>query len=430
MALACPSSQARRAAHAAGPDHDRISHEDENGLTLDGFLVLLDPPKADARASLEALSSLGITVKIATGDNAVVAEKVLTDIGITSDGTLTGADVDALEDDALREAAATTTIFARVSPAQKARVVRVLRRSGRSVAFLGDGVNDALALHQADIGISVDTAAEVHEGRRIFSNTIKYVLMGASSNFGNMFSASVASLALPFLPMTAGQILTNNLLYDTGQLAIPSDRVDPEQLLAPSHWDIGFIRRFMLLFGTISSFFDAATFILMIVVLHAGQSEFQSGWFIESIATQTLIIFVIRTRRTPFYRSRPSLVLTAASLAVVGVGVWLPYSPLSGVLGFQPLPAPFFLVLVALVIVYLVVVEGAKVRFFAWDARRAALSPRQPRIRGHHHRVARRASRFTSRTPSGHEAGSSLAPGGEERRHHLVRAAQTTSGGV
>ena len=190
------------------------------------------------------------------------------------------------------------------------------------------------------------------------------------------------------------------------------------------------IRRFMLLFGTISSFFDAVTFTLMIVVLHAGQSEFQSGWFIESIATQTLIIFVIRTRRTPFYRSRPSPALTAASLAVVGVGVWLPYSPLSGVLGFQPLPAPFFLVLVALVVVYLVVVEGAKVRFFARDARRAALSPRQPRIRGHHHRVARRASRFTSRTPSGHEAASSMTPGGEGRRHHLVGAAQTTSGGV
>ena len=428
-------------AHASGTGYERLSRADETGLTLDGFLVLLDPPKAGARTSIEALSSLGITVKIATGDNAAVAEKVLTSIGITSAGTLTGADVDALEDDALRTATASTTIFARVSPAQKARVVRALRRSGRSVAFLGDGVNDALALHEADIGISVDTAADVakdaadvllldkdlavlaagvREGRRIFSNTVKYVLMGSSSNCGNMFSAAVASLALPFLPMTAGQILTNNLLYDTGQLAIPSDRVDPEQLLAPSHWDIAFIRRFMLLFGTVSSFFDAVTFVTMIVVLQAGQSRFQSGWFIESIATQTLIIFVIRTRRTPFFRSRPSVALTGSSVAVVAAGVWLPYSPLSSVLGFQPLPATFFLVLVALVVSYLVVVEVAKVRFFAWDTRRAGRATAPARLRGHHHRVARRAGRFIAHRPSKPTPTSALTVLGgtrHERRH-------------
>lgn len=428
-------------AHASGTGYERLSRADETGLTLDGFLVLLDPPKAGARTSIEALSSLGITVKIATGDNAAVAEKVLTSIGITSAGTLTGADVDALEDDALRTATASTTIFARVSPAQKARVVRALRRSGRSVAFLGDGVNDALALHEADIGISVDTAADVakdaadvllldkdlavlaagvREGRRIFSNTVKYVLMGSSSNCGNMFSAAVASLALPFLPMTAGQILTNNLLYDTGQLSIPSDRVDPEQLLAPSHWDIAFIRRFMLLFGTVSSFFDAVTFVTMIVVLQAGQSRFQSGWFIESIATQTLIIFVIRTRRTPFFRSRPSVALTGSSVAVVAAGVWLPYSPLSSVLGFQPLPATFFLVLVVLVVSYLVVVEVAKVRFFAWDTRRAGRATAPARLRGHHHRVARRAGRFIAHRPSKPTPTSALTVLGgtrHERRH-------------
>ena len=334
---------------------------DERGLSLAGFLVFLDRPKTDARASLERLAELGITVKIATGDNALVAEKVLSDIGITSGGTLSGADIDALSDEDLRAAATTATIFARVSPEQKARLIRLLRHAGRSVGFLGDGVNDALALHQADIGVSVDTAADVAkdaadvllldkdlgvlaegvtEGRRIFANTIKYVLMGTSSNFGNMFSASVASVVLPFLPMLPGQILLNNLLYDTGQLAIPGDRVDPEQLHAPSHWDIAFIRRFMLLFGSISSLFDFATFALMIFVLGAAQSQFQAGWFIESIATQTLIIFAIRTRRTPFFRSRPSVGLTLASFTVVAVGVWLPYSPLSGLLGFTPLPAP------------------------------------------------------------------------------------------
>lgn len=399
----------------------RLIPADEDGLTLAGFLVFLDQPKTDARASLEQLARLGVTVKIATGDNAVVAEKVLADLGIDSGGTLTGADVDALGDDVLREAAASATIFARVSPEQKARVIRMLRRSGRAVGFLGDGVNDALALHQADIGISVETAADVAkdaadvllldkdlgvladgvtEGRRIFANTIKYALMGTSSNFGNMFSASVASVVLPFLPMLPGQILLNNLLYDAGQLAIPGDRVDTEQLRAPSHWDIGFIRRFMLLFGPISSLFDFATFALMMLVFRAAEGEFQAGWFIESIATQTLIIFAIRTRRVPFLRSRPSTGLTLASLAVVAAGIWLPYSPLSGVLGFQPLPAPFFLALVGMVVAYLVCVELAK----AWFYRRPVPPPAAPppavaRAHRYRRRVHRRSARFTARSP-------------------------------
>lgn len=393
---------------------------DEAGLTLIGFLVFLDQPKPDARASLERLAGLGITVKIATGDNATVAEKVLADLGFPSGGTLTGTDIDPLDDDELRDAAAASSIFARVSPEQKARIIRALRHKGRSVGFLGDGVNDALALHQADIGISVETAADVAkdaadvllldkdlgvlaegvtEGRRIFANTIKYVLMGTSSNFGNMFSASVASVVLPFLPMLPGQILLNNLLYDTGQLAIPSDRVDPEQLHTPSHWDIGFIRRFMLLFGPISSLFDFATFALMMLVFHAAEGEFQAGWFIESIATQTLIIFAIRTRRVPFFRSRPSLGLTLASLGVVAIGVWLPYSPVSGLLGFQPLPAPFFLALVGMVLAYLICVELAKTWFFRTLTRRSRMTPR-PRTRGYPHRVHRRSSRFTERTTS------------------------------
>ncbi len=400
------------------PGLDHIKASDERDFTLAGFLIFVDRPKPDARASLEQLDRLGIAVKIATGDNAKVAEKVCADLGMVSGGTLTGTDLDALSDKELGPAVRAATIFARVSPEQKARIIESLREKGRAVAFLGDGVNDALALHRADIGISVESAADVAkdaadvlllekdlsvlangvmEGRRIFANTIKYVLMGTSSNFGNMFSASIASVVLSFLPMLPGQILLNNLLYDAGQLAIPSDRVDREQLEAPSHWDIRFIRRFMLLFGPISSLFDFATFALMLVVFSAGPPEFRSGWFIESIATQTLIIFAIRTHRVPFFRSRPSPGLTIASLGVVAIGVWLPYSPLNGVLGFVPLPAPFFLALIGMIVLYLVLVEIAKKWFFARAAARVVVAP--ARRRGYPHRVARRASRFTAKSP-------------------------------
>ena len=230
-------------------------------------------------------------------------------------------------DDDLAAAIPATTIFARVGPDQKSRLIKIARRTGADVAFLGDGVNDAVALHAADVGISVDSATEVakdaadivlldkdlgvladgvREGRRIFANTLKYVLMATSSNFGNMFSAAGASLFLSFLPMLPSQILLNNLLYDVGQMAIPSDRVDPEAVARPAAWDIGFVRKFMMVFGPVSSIFDFATFFVMLVILNAGHSEFRSGWFVESLATQTLVIFVIRTRRVPFLRSRPS----------------------------------------------------------------------------------------------------------------------------
>ncbi|MEV7011389.1 magnesium-translocating P-type ATPase [Streptosporangium sp. NPDC051022] len=386
---------------------------DERDLTLAGFLVFLDRPKQAAAASLHRLAELGVTVKIATGDNPLVAEKVCADLGLASGGTLTGADIAALaDDDALAEAAGNATIFARVSPEQKARLVRSLRRRGRAVGFLGDGVNDALALHAADVGVSVDSATDVAkdaadvvllekdlgvladgvaEGRRIFANTIKYVLMGTSSNFGNMFSAASASAVLPFLPMLPGQILLNNLLYDAGQLSIPTDRVDPEQLRAPSHWDIGFIRRFMLFFGPISSLFDFLTFAVMLGVFHAGPELFRSGWFMESLATQTLIIFVIRTRRVPFLRSRPSLPLLAATLGVVAVGIALPLSPLSRTLGFTAPPPAFFLALTGMVAAYLVLVELAKKVFYAFPESGRPIVRR----RGHVHHVQRRAARFS-----------------------------------
>ncbi|MEO6956100.1 MAG: magnesium-translocating P-type ATPase, partial [Antricoccus sp.] len=351
--------------------------QDEHNLDLVGFLVFLDPPKPDAAKALQRLARLGIAVKVVTGDNPIVAAKVCHDLGLTDGEAMTGTQIGALDDDSLAQAIAGTTVFARVSPEDKARIVRIQRLSGGAVAFLGDGVNDALALHAADVGISVDSATDVAkdaanvillekdldvladgvaEGRRIFANTIKYVLMGTSSNFGNMFSAAGASLFLSFLPMLPSQILLNNLLYDTSQLAIPTDHVDEEQLRQPSHWDIVFIRRFMIFFGPLSSVFDFVTFGVMLWVFHAGAAEFRSGWFVESLATQTLVIFAIRTRRVPFFRSHPSLPLLLAALSVVIVGSVLPATPIAHTLGFSPLPVAFFAALAGMVIGYLVLI--------------------------------------------------------------------------
>jgi Mg2+-importing ATPase len=390
--------------------------DDEHGLTLAGFLVFLDQPKPSAAKSIARLAELGITVKIVTGDNPLVAETVCGALGLESGGTLTGTDLDTLDDAQLTTAVNDATIFARVSPEQKARILRAQRRAGSAVAFLGDGVNDALALHHADVGISVDSATDVAkdaadiilldrdldvladgvaEGRRIFANTIKYVLMGTSSNFGNMFSVTVAAAFLPFLPMLPFQILLNNLLYDTSQMTIPTDNVDEEQLTRPSHWDIGFIRRFMIRFGPISSLYDFATFGVMLWVFDATAPEFRSGWFVESLATQTLIVFVIRTRRVPFIRSRPSRPLLASVFAVVAVGALIPQSPLNDTLGFAPLPPAFFAVLVAFVIAYLTSVEIAKYFFFK-TAEPAAAKPLQRR---HAHRVHRLAARWSHHAP-------------------------------
>ncbi|WP_170313169.1 magnesium-translocating P-type ATPase [Mycolicibacterium anyangense] len=395
------------------PGLDAITAADETELTLDGFLVFADQPKEAARDSLQRMAELGIELKVATGDNPQVAEKVCADLGLISRGTVTGAHLDGLDDAEFEAAAQSATVFARISPEQKARLITVLRRTGRSVGFLGDGVNDALALHAADVGISVDTATDVAkdaadvvllekdlgvlatgvaEGRRIFANTIKYVLMGTSSNFGNMFSAAAASAVLTFLPMLPSQILLNNLLYDTSQLAIPTDRVDPEQLHAPSHWNIAFIRRFMLTFGPISSLFDFLTFGLMLGVLHAGPVEFRTGWFVESLATQTLIIFAIRTRRIPFLRSKPSGWLVATTVSVIAVGVALTILPLSRDLGFTPLPWQFFGALALLTVGYLVLVEITKKVFYAEPMHTAGESVR---TRGREHRIHRRAARFS-----------------------------------
>jgi Mg2+-importing ATPase len=390
--------------------------DDEHDLRLAGFLTFVDRPKADAGAAIAKLNRLGVTVKIITGDNGTVASKVCRDIGLAVSGVLTGAQIEALDDDELAAAIPPTTIFARVGPDQKARLVKIARRTGVDVAFLGDGVNDAVALHTADVGISVDSASDVAkdaadivlldkdlgvladgvmEGRRIFANTLKYVLMATSSNFGNMFSAAGASLFLSYLPMLPSQILLNNLLYDAGQMAIPTDSVDPEILARPASWDIAFVRRFMIVFGPVSSIFDFATFFVMLVVLNAGRVEFRSGWFVESIATQTLVIFLIRTRRVPFFRSRPSPAVLVLPIACAAIGMSFPFTPLAHVLGFSTLPLTFFLILLGMIATYLVLVELVKARFYAIHVR----PERTPstRVQRHNRHVRRRAARFSYR---------------------------------
>jgi P-type Mg2+ transporter len=397
-----------------GSGLDAVGPADERDLELAGFLVFSDPPKQGAAGSLERLRSLGIEVKVLTGDNDRVAIKVCRDLGIEVRGTLTGTRVAAMDDAELARAVPGTTVFARVAPEQKSRIIKAARAAG-DVAFLGDGVNDAVALHSADVGVSVDDATDVAkdaadvvllekdlgvladgvmEGRRIFANTIKYVLMGTSSNFGNMFSAAGASLLLGFLPMLPTQILLNNLLYDIGEMTIPTDRVDPELLERPSHWDTAFVRRFMAFFGPISSLFDFATFGVLLWLLHAGPVEFRSGWFVESLATQTLVIFVIRTRRTPSWGSRPSRPLLLTTLTCAAVGVVLPFTPLAGLFGFTALPPAFLGILAGMVAIYLALAEAGKAWFYRPRIGTEPIAKRRPRrLR----RIERRAARWTHR---------------------------------
>jgi Mg2+-importing ATPase len=386
---------------------------DERGLRLAGFLTFVDRPKVDAGRSIAKLNGLGVAVKVITGDNPIVAGKVCRDIGLHVTQVRTGTELERLDDDALAAAIGHTTVFARVSPVQKSRILKVARRTGVDVAFLGDGVNDAVALHAADVGISVESATDVAkdaadivlldkdlgvladgvmEGRRIFANTLKYVLMASSSNFGNIFSAASASLFLSFLPLLPSQILLNNLLYDVGQLAIPTDRVDPETLVRPAAWDIGFVRRFMSVFGPVSSIFDFVTFFVLLGVLHASYSEFRSGWFVESLATQTLVVFVIRTRRVPFFRSRPSQPMLVAPPTCALIGAVLPFTPLANFLGFATLPVSFFLILLGMIGAYLLLVEIAKRRFYAIQAHpRRPRATQQERLQRH---IQRRAAPF------------------------------------
>ena len=396
------------------PDGD-LTTADERDLTLAGFLAFSDPPKPDAGESIAKLRRLDIEVKIITGDNGTVAATVCRQIGMEPGSVLSGTDIDAMDVDALSNAIASTNVFARVTPEQKSRIIKVARRRGADVAFLGDGVNDAVALHHADVGISVQSATDVAkdaadivlldkdlgvladgvvEGRRIFGNTIKYVLMATSSNFGNMFSAAAASVFLNFLPMLPSQILLNNLLYDTGQLAIPTDRVDPESMARPAAWDIKFVRRFMIVFGPLSSIFDFLTFYVMLGVLHASVSTFRTGWFVESLATQTLVIYVIRTRRVPFLRSRPSLPMAVLPVTCALTGAILPFTPLAAVLGFTPLPPAFFAILLGMVVTYLGLVEIGKTVFYAGHPLAFVKAPTTS-VQRLERRIVRRVAHFT-----------------------------------
>jgi len=366
------------------PERQDYTRDDERDLTLVGFAAFLDPPKADVGATLEALKRDGISIVIMTGDNQYVTAKIARDVGLPADNIIVGSDVDGMDNPALAYQAEHGAIFARVSPEQKNRVMSALRARGHVVGFLGDGINDAPSLHSADIGISVVNGVDVAkdaaniillehdlgvlhdgviEGRRSFANILKYIIMGTSSNFGNMFSMAAASLFLKFLPMLATQILLNNLLYDTSQLAIPSDNVDPELLRQPRRWRVDFIRQFMIIIGPISSVYDFLTFGVLLWLFHADERLFHTGWFVESLATQTLVVFAIRTAANPL-RSRPSRQLLATVLIIVAIAVALPYSPLSGLLGFTPLSASLLAAIAALSVTYLFLVQGVKSWFY------------------------------------------------------------------
>ena len=360
--------------------HNDAIVSDETGLTFAGFALFVDPPKSDAAAAIGALASIGVDVKILTGDNERVARHVCAAIGLKIEGALTGQELVHMTEDALRARLPSINLFCRMTPQQKERVLLALKRGGKVTGFLGDGINDASALHAADVGISVDSAADVAkeaadlvllehnldvvhdgiiEGRRTVENVTKYILMGSSSNFGNMFSMAGAALFLPFLPMLPTQVLLNNLLYDISEIGVPFDNVDAESVQRPARWDIGFIERFMLLLGPVSSLFDFLTFFALLKLFGAGEAMFQTGWFIESLATQSLVIFVIRTRKPP-WRSLPNPILTILTLGVVLIGLIIPLTPLGALFGFVEPPPAFYLFLVSAIAAYLLLVEGVK----------------------------------------------------------------------
>jgi Mg2+-importing ATPase len=371
---------------ASESDLPVCSVRDEADLTLLGFLAFLDPPKETASEALSLLHGSNVEVKILTGDNEVVTGSICRQVGLPVHQILLGPALESLTDDELGVAVEQTTVFAKLSPAHKERIIRALQRRGRVVGFMGDGINDAPALKTADVGISVDTAVDIAkessdiillensllvieagviEGRRVFGNITKYIKMAASSNFGNMFSVVGASIFLPFLPMLPLQVLTNNLLYDFSQTTIPTDDVDREWLARPRKWALGDLRRFILYIGPISSIFDYATYFIMLYVFHswANPDLFHTGWFVESLFTQTLIIHVIRTNRIPFLQSRASLPLVLTSVVIVAVGAWLPFSPLASTLGFVPLPPLYWLFLAGMLACYVVLTQLVKTWF-------------------------------------------------------------------
>ncbi len=371
-----------------------ISKADECDLILKGYIAFLDPPKDSAGRAIEALRKHGVAIKVLTGDSDLVTRKICRDVGLDATEILVGSQVEAMTDAELSGVAEKTHVFARLSPAHKQRIIRALQQRGHVVGYMGDGINDAPALHVADVGISVDSAVDIAkaaasvillekdlmvlddgviEGRKVFVNILKYVRMGASSNFGNMFSVIGASAFLPFVPMAPIQVLTNNLLYDFSQVPIPTDTVGPDLTAKPRPWNIGDIKKFVFFIGPISSIFDYTTFFVMLYVFGCWDPEraslFQTGWFVESLLTQTLIVHVIRTNKIPFLESRASWQLTMTTIAIMGLAMWLPFSPLAPALGFTPLPLLYWPVLLATLLCYVVLTQAVKV----WLIRKAWL---------------------------------------------------------
>ena len=374
------------------PAQAAYSVGDEAGLTLLGYIAFLDPPKETAAAAIASLKASGVQVKILTGDNDIVTRKICHEVGLPVERIVLGKELEPLSPAQVADLAETAAVFAKVSPSQKASIIDALHRKGHVVGFLGDGINDGPALKAADVGISVDSAVDIAketadiillekslavlgdgvlEGRKVFGNITKYIKMGASSNFGNMFSVLGASIILPFLPMAPIQVLTNNLLYDFSQTTIPTDNVDAEYLAVPRRWDIGNIVKFMLLIGPISSIFDYVTYFLMLYAFNAWDKPalFQTGWFVESLLTQTLIIHIIRTAKVPFFESRASVALIATSLIIAAVGIAIPFTWLGTFLGFVPLPPLYWIALLSILVSYAVLTHLMK----TWFVRRFGL---------------------------------------------------------
>jgi Mg2+-importing ATPase len=362
----------------------RISKDHETGMTFSGFLVLFDPPKPDIVDTITSLKNLGVALKIITGDNRLVAANISQQMGLADTKILTGNDLYQLSDAALLKRVAEVNVFAEIEPNQKERIILALRKAGNVVGYMGDGINDASALHAADVGISVDGAADVakdaadivllekdlgvlvqgvREGRATFANTLKYVFMATSANFGNMFSMAGVSLLLPFLPLLPKQILLTNLLTDFPEMTIATDSVDKEMIDYPRRWDIKAIRKFMITFGIVSSVFDYLTFGFLLLILHATQVQFRTGWFLESVISASLIVLVIRSRR-PSFKSRPGIYLLLTTLLIVVVTLIVPYTPFAGIFGFSPLPISFILLIGIIVLLYIITAELVKKGFY------------------------------------------------------------------
>ncbi len=381
------SNEGLRVIAVAYKNSSKASYDkaDEKELTFLGFITLSDPPRKTVKGSLEKLKSLDVAFKILTGDNEIITQKIAQEVGIQITRIVIGDQIEKFDDKKLSEVVEKANVFCRLTPSQKQRIIKVLKENGHDVGYMGDGVNDIEALYEADVGISVDTAVDVAkdasdiillkkdlgilaggvaEGRKIFGNSMKYILMEVSSNFGNMLSLSVSSFVLPFLPMLPTQVLLNDMLYDFSQVPISGDNVDSEYLKKPKKFDLKLIRRFMIWFGPISSLYDFLTYGVLIFLFKASQATFRTGWFIESIATQTLVVFAIRTRRSPFWKSKPGKGILISCFTIVAIALIIPYTPLGNLFQFIPMPIWFFVYVVAAVLTYLLLVEMSKRIFY------------------------------------------------------------------